>query len=245
MRATICSEDFVVEVFDAKAQTRHADCFECFEFRFLNRAGLTLERYFFSVLPTDVSIQTIDEIPQLLLTDVRRCAAAEVCEAKLASLKPRAAAVELVLFDQRIEVDLDLRRVLVCVDFEVAEQAALPAKRNVKVQTQRIIDARRLIERVDSFCHKLGLPLRERRIVRDKIISYFGSGLGDIYRHKTSQVSINAVLGAILCATSVFSVSLCLCGDLIARTTTETQRTQRLHRDEDITCWSETRLRNR
>src|SRR6185369_10894950 len=244
MRATICSEDFVVEVFDAKAQTRHADCFECFEFRFLNRAGLTLERYFFSVLPTDVSIQTTDEIPQLLLTDVRRCAAAEVCEAKLASLKPRAAAVELVLFDQRIEVDLDLRRVLVCVDFEVAEQAALPAKRNVKVQTQRIVDARRLIERVDSFCHKLGLPLRERRIVRDKIISYFSSGLGDICRHKTSQVSINV-------CSEQFSVqplcSLCLCGDLIARTntTTETQRTQRLHKDEDITCWSETRLRNR
>src|SRR5215217_2338939 len=135
MRATICREDFVVEVFDAKAQTRNADRFECFEFRFLNRAGLTLERYFFSVLPTDVSIQTIDEITQLLLTDVRRCAAAEVREAKLASLKRRHAAVELVLFDQRVEVDLDLGRVFVCVDFEVAEQAALPAERNVNVQT--------------------------------------------------------------------------------------------------------------
>ena len=36
-------------------------------------------------------------------------------------------------------------------------------------------------------------PLRERRIVRDKIIPYFSSGLS-VYRHKTSQVSINAAL---------------------------------------------------
>src|SRR5215212_9336870 len=135
MRTAICSEDLVVEVFDAEAQPCDADGFECFEFRLLNRARLTLERYLFSVLPTDVSIQAIDEIMQLLLTDVRRCAATEVCKAKLPALKRRHTAVKLVLFDQRIEIDLDLRRVLVCVDFEITEQAALAAKRNVNVET--------------------------------------------------------------------------------------------------------------
>src|SRR5919205_407362 len=130
MRAAVCREDLVVEVFDAETQARDADLFQRLQLRLLNRAGLTLERDFFRVLPTDVSIQTIDEISQLLLTDVRRCAAAEVCKAKLAPLERGHAAVELVLLDQRVEVDLDLRRVLVCVDFEVTEEAALPAKRN-------------------------------------------------------------------------------------------------------------------
>ena len=81
----------------------------------------------FRVFPTHVSIQTIDEIMQLLLTDVRWRAAAEVCKAKLPALERGHAAVELVLFDQRVEIDFDLGSVLVCVDFEVAEVAALPA----------------------------------------------------------------------------------------------------------------------
>src|SRR4051812_43158951 len=125
MRTPIRGENLVIKVFDAETQTRDADLLQRLQFRFLNRAGLTLERHFFSVLPTDVSIQTIDEISQLLVADVRRRAAAEVCKAKLPALKSGHATVELVLFDQRVEIDLDLRSVLVRVDFEVAEQAAL------------------------------------------------------------------------------------------------------------------------
>src|SRR3569832_446809 len=135
MRTTVRGEDLVVEVFDAETQSRHADLFQRLQFRLLNRARLTLESNFFRVLPTDVTIQTIDEITQLFLTDVRRRAAAEVGKAKLTALKRRHATVELVLFDQRVEVHLDLRRVLVCVDFEVTEQTAFPAKRDVNVET--------------------------------------------------------------------------------------------------------------
>src|SRR6185369_8620091 len=135
MRTTIRCEDLVVEVFDAETQSCHADVFQRLQLRLLNRTGLTLESNFFRVPPTDVTIQTIDEITQLLLTDVRRRAAAEVCKAKLPALKSRHATVELVLFDQRVEIDLDLGSVLVCVDFEVAKQAALPAEGNMNVET--------------------------------------------------------------------------------------------------------------
>src|SRR5678816_1838950 len=128
-------KDLVVEVFDTQAQTCHTDLFHRLQLRFLNRARFTLKRDFLRVLPTDMLVQTIDEITQLLLTDVRRCAAAEVCKTKLPSLKSGHAAVELILFDESVEVDLDLRSVLVCINFEVTEQAALPAKRNVNVET--------------------------------------------------------------------------------------------------------------
>src|SRR5678816_3409343 len=128
-------KDLVVEVFDTQAQTCHTDLFHRLQLRFLNRARFTLKRDFLRVLPTDMLVQTIDEITQLLLTDVRRRAATKISKAKLPSLKPEAAAVELVLFDQCVEVNLDLRRVLIGVDFEVTEQTALAAKRNVDVET--------------------------------------------------------------------------------------------------------------
>src|SRR4029078_5780339 len=135
MRATVGSEDLVVEVFDAETQTRHTDRFERFEFRFLQRPRLAFKRDLFRVLPTHVTIETVDEITQLLVADVRRRATAEVSEAKLASCKRRHATVKLVLFDQRVEVDLDLGCVLICVDFEVAEVTALATERNVDIKT--------------------------------------------------------------------------------------------------------------
>src|ERR1044072_3931419 len=190
MCATVCGEDLVVEVFDTETESRYSDRFQCFELRLLYRAGLALESDLFSVLPAHVFIQTIDEITQLALTDVRRCAAAEISKTKLPPLKRRHAAVELVFFDQRVEIDLDLRSILVRVDFEITEETTLPAEGDVNVKTQGIFDSWRLVERVEYRGNKLRLPLRERRLVRDKIIPYFSSGLGDVYRHGTIQISI-------------------------------------------------------
>ena len=184
MRAAIRRQDLVVEMFDTEAQPRDADLFERFELRFLQRARLTLEGDFFGILPTHVTIETIDQIMQLLFADVRRRAAAEVSEPELPPLKSGHAAVDFILFDQRVEIDLDLGCVLVRVDFEVTEVAALAAERDVNVKTERIFNARRLVERLEGVSHKLRLPLRERRIIRDKIIADFGSGLlSNIYSH--------------------------------------------------------------
>src|SRR5215216_715051 len=108
MRAPVGGEDLVVEVFNAEAESRDSNLFHRLQLCLLNRTGLTFERYFFRVVPTHVTIETIDEISQLLLTDVRGCPSAEIRKAKLAALKRGHAAVELVLFDQRVEVDLDL-----------------------------------------------------------------------------------------------------------------------------------------
>src|ERR1043165_6943868 len=135
MRATVGGEDLVVEVFDAETETRHADRFERFEFRLLQRPRLALESHFFCIAPTHVTIETFDKITQLLVADVRRSAAAEVSEAKLASCERRHTTVKLVLLDQRVEIDLDLGSVLIRVDFEVTEVTALATERNVNIKT--------------------------------------------------------------------------------------------------------------
>src|SRR5215813_11864860 len=103
MRATVGGEDFIVEVFDAETETRHTDRLERLEFRLLQRSRLALESDFFCIVPTHVTIETVDEITQLLIADVRRRAATEVREAKLAPCERRHATVKFVLFDQRVE----------------------------------------------------------------------------------------------------------------------------------------------
>jgi hypothetical protein len=95
-------------VFDTQTETRHTDVFQRLKLVFVQRPGFALKRHFFCVSPTHVTIQTLDEISQLLLADIRRSAATEVSKPELSSLKSSCAAVEFVLLDQRIEVDLDL-----------------------------------------------------------------------------------------------------------------------------------------
>jgi hypothetical protein len=134
MSASVGGQNLIVEVFDAETETRHADRFERFEFRFLQGTRLALERDLFRFVPTHVTIETVDEITQLLVADVRRRAAAEVSKAKLASFERRHATVKLVLFDQCVEIDLDLGSVLVGIDFEVTKVTAFTAERNVNIK---------------------------------------------------------------------------------------------------------------
>src|SRR5262245_7012382 len=106
MRAAVGGQNVVVEMFDTQTQARDADLFKCLELCFLDGAGFALKRNFLGVSPTDVAIESVDEVTQLPVADVRRRAAAEVGETQLAALKRGHAAVELVLLDQRVEIDL-------------------------------------------------------------------------------------------------------------------------------------------
>src|ERR1043165_3649519 len=199
MRAAVSGEYLVVEVLDAETETRHPDVLQRFEFRLVQRTRLALKRDLFRICPTHVPIQTLDEITQLPVADVRRSAAAELNETKSPSLKRSGAAVEFVLLDQRVEIDLDLGSVLVGVDLEVTKQAALAAERNVQIQTEWIVDARPLRERIERLRHKLRLPLRERRVVRDKIIPDLSSRLRYLYSHEFSKLASTAPDGQLGC----------------------------------------------
>jgi len=106
-----------------------------------------------------MAVQTIYQIMQLLFTYIGRRTTPEIYEAKLPALKGACATVEFRLFDESIEIEFDLRGVLVRIDFEIAKFATLAAERYMKVKTKRIFGARRLIERLKYVYHILRLPL--------------------------------------------------------------------------------------
>jgi hypothetical protein len=65
--------------------------------------------------------------------------------------------------------------VLIGEDFEIAEFAPLPAKRDVQVQPQRHVGGRRLERRV-NLAHLFRRPLRERRVIADEVTTDFSFG---------------------------------------------------------------------
>src|SRR5262245_24407700 len=118
-------------------------------------------------------VESIHQIVKLLFADIRRRAAAEVGQPKLPTLQRGRAAVDFILFDQRVEIDLDLRSVLVRVDFEVTKFAPLAAEWDVNVKPERLLDASGTAQRLDRVRDVFRFPLRERRIVGDEIIADF------------------------------------------------------------------------
>src|SRR5262249_22668170 len=134
-------------------------------------------------------VESIHQIAKLLIADIRRSAAAEVGQPKLPPLQCGHAAVDFILLDQRVEIDLDLRSVLVRVDFEVTKFAPLAAERDVNVKPERLLDARGTAQRLDRVRDVFRLPLRERRIVGDEIIADFSFEVRCVCHHETSSRS--------------------------------------------------------
>ncbi len=116
---------------------------------------------------------------ELLRREKRRRAAAEVDEVQRPAGDRRQLAVQLELARQHVEILVDLARVLVGVDPEVAEVAPLAAERNVQVHAERHVGRRRRRERR----HRVGgdgvvRPDGERRIGGDEVAADLGR-LGD------------------------------------------------------------------
>src|SRR6185503_6813828 len=176
MRAAVCFEDRIVEVLDSDAEPRDSDFLERFELRLSQSAGLAFESDLARVFPAHVLVQTFDEIMELLLADVRRRAAAKINKPELAALERIRAAVELILFDQRIEIAFDLRGVFVGIDFVITKLAPLATEWNVQIKPERVFDTRRLVERLNGLRDVFRLPQGERRVIRDKVIADLGLG---------------------------------------------------------------------
>src|SRR5262249_30798708 len=76
---------------------------------------------------------------------------------------------------------------LVGVDAEVAEFAALAAKRNVQVQAQRRAGLRRVIQDGVGVGQKLWLPGGEGRVVGDEVITEAGLFLRGVLYVRTRR----------------------------------------------------------
>ena len=178
VRAPVQFQDVVVEMLDAETEPRDAHPANRAELRLGERPGLALERDLARGRPRRDRRQAINETLELPDRQERRRAAAEIDEVERPPGDGRLPGVQLPLPPQNIEVRLDLGRVLVRVDPEVAEVAALAAERNVEVQAERDIRRRRGERRVGRLVHRLRRPDRERRIVGDEIAADFRFGRG-------------------------------------------------------------------
>src|SRR5687767_1451108 len=99
MSPTVSGKNLVVEMFDTETKAGHADVFQCFQFRLLQRAGLTFGRQFSRDLPRHVLVQPVDETVRVSFADVRRCGPTEVCKGEQLALKGRRTTVEFVLLN--------------------------------------------------------------------------------------------------------------------------------------------------
>ena len=127
----------VVEMLDAQAQAGHADRLDGFELAPFERSRLALESYFARMRPAKVFGDTLDQTCELFTAQKGGRSAAKVDEVKRPIRQGGAAAVEGALTYQGIAVDVDVLRILVRVDAEIAELAALAAEWNVDIQPQR------------------------------------------------------------------------------------------------------------
>jgi hypothetical protein len=168
-------EDAIVEVLDPEAQPRHAHAPDGGELGVRECPWLALERDFLGAGPGRDRRQSPHQTLQLLRREKRRRAAAEVHEVQRPSGDRRQLAVQLPFATEYVEVVADLLRVLVCIDPEIAEVAALPAEGNVQVEAERNArDRRRLQRRPRIPRHGFLRPHRKRWVGGDEIAADVG-----------------------------------------------------------------------
>src|SRR5690348_10522861 len=101
---------------------------EHFELVLLERAGFALEGHFASLLPRHDRAESGHEPIELRGAEIGRRAAAEVDVIERPAADARCLAQQFDFFKERVEIDLDVLGVLVGIDPEIAELAALAAE---------------------------------------------------------------------------------------------------------------------
>src|SRR5439155_1136674 len=120
-----------VEIFFTEAQTGDAHFANRLEFVIGERSRLALESDFPGFIPRQQCLHAIGQMLELIDGEIRRSAAAEVNEGRLATADEGFRGVKRQFLEHRVEVASDRRRILVRINFEVTKVAALPAKGNV------------------------------------------------------------------------------------------------------------------
>ena len=154
MCAAVGFKDVIVEVFHAEAQTCDANVTDAGELDFIERAGFGFEGHFLRLIPRDHVLHAIGQILELRHGQVTGGAAAEVDEVRLAPLEIGLAGEALHLAHAGVDVGLNLLRILVGVDLEIAEVAAFAAERDVEINAQRDVGRGGLLQ---HFLHHRNL----------------------------------------------------------------------------------------
>ena len=102
---------------------------------------------------------------ELLFRKIAWRSASEVNEGRLALGNHRLSRVKSEFLQRRLDVTPDRRGVLVGVNPEVAEVAALPTKRDMQVDPERGFRLGRTLKRDEELVHSVRPPEGERGIV--------------------------------------------------------------------------------
>src|SRR5262245_14095763 len=161
----------VVEVLNPQAEPRDSDLLNDAQFSFGEGTGLGFKRDFLGFIPRQEFLHGGGQLCELARRNIGGSAAAEVDELGFAAADEGPLGVELKLPDGGVEVALDLARVLVGIDLEVAERAALATKRNMQVDTYGSAGGRPSIEGGIGFVDAVPSPERVGRVVGNEVIS--------------------------------------------------------------------------
>ena len=183
VRPAVVFQDFRIEILDAEAEARHAELAQGFQLVLLERPRLALERHFLGAVPRQQRLEPLHQAAQLVGAEVRRRAAAEVDVFEPPAADDGFLAVDFDFLDEGVDVGFHVAGVLVGVDAEVTELAALPAERDVEVEAERRIRRRRCVEDGPRLGQEAGLPSRERRVVGDEVVAQAGLFLGRFGGH--------------------------------------------------------------
>ena len=134
------------------------------------RSGFGLEGDFCRFIPGKQTLHALGQIAELVRRQVARGAPTEVNKAGFSPADHRLGGIGSEVFEQGIEVGLDIVGVLVGVDAEVAEVTSLPAEGNVDVESQRYSGLRGLIQSLMEGWNGLSIPEGKRGIIGNEVI---------------------------------------------------------------------------
>src|SRR5262249_5391283 len=135
--AAVVLENLRLEVLDTQAEPRDAVLSQHLQLVLLKRAGFALEGDFASTVPRHDRSQASHEAVELRGAQIRWRAAAEVDVVERPASDAGPGRQQFYLLQDGIEIDFDVLGVLVGVDAEVTELAALPAEWDVQVKPER------------------------------------------------------------------------------------------------------------
>src|SRR5882762_195616 len=95
------------------------------------RSRFALEGYFLGFIPWQEGFHAIGQMAKLIHGQVGRCATAEINKVGLASADEWFSRVNVQLSKYSLEITTNGGRIFICINLEVTEMTALPAKRNM------------------------------------------------------------------------------------------------------------------
>ena len=175
MSPTVDLQNGVVEMLDAQTQSSDTHFSDGPELVVGECSRFGFEGDFCRLIPRKQTLHALGQIAELVRRQVARSPSTEVDEAGFSPADHCLGGKGSEVFEQGIQVGLDVVGILVGVDAEVTKVTSLPAEGNVDVESQRYSGLRGLIQSLMEGWNGLSIPEGKRGIIGNEVIP--GGGL--------------------------------------------------------------------